>query len=413
MNPWEEFLRQARSFREVQRDKGVVKASRKTIGFLIEGDKTNAKVRALYDPLNRQELKEYCAERGAVWRYLNGCHIRIRREDVPEGVPEEFWPMDEGYSVDPSLVFEIPDGYIASKRGVGFTPEHNAILESTGNDWTQLRLAAYRKGLFRGVMNRRIPIINGTSNQRHPTVFHLLYSGTSFFDWIAEYLPKLQAYEQYISKRNKEPSILIKADPPNWMVESLQLATKGRPNIVEMDADLMPSETLILSTQNHHSVNNNFNPYCRKKYSWLGEAMIDDIDPSKEPDKIYISRQDADRRRVKNHDELSSELEKRGFEVVTLSDKPFRDQVKLVSGAETILGLHGAGLVHMLWATNPTIIEIIPETYLWPTFFCLSQIMGFQYDAILARTYRENGRPRDHDVVVDIEKLLTVIDKHH
>jgi capsular polysaccharide biosynthesis protein len=52
---------------------------------------------------------------------------------------------------------------------------------------------------------------------------------------------------------------------------------------------------------------------------------------------------------VINEDELLPVLEKFGFKVYYFESMTFREQVTLVSGAEIILGMHGAGMTNMIF----------------------------------------------------------------
>ncbi len=79
------------------------------------------------------------------------------------------------------------------------------------------------------------------------------------------------------------------------------------------------------------------------------------------PKRIYISRNDARLRRVRNEERIVSILKERGFERVTLRGLPMARQVQHFRQAEAIVGAHGAGLAHTAWCMPGTkVIEFFP-----------------------------------------------------
>ncbi len=79
------------------------------------------------------------------------------------------------------------------------------------------------------------------------------------------------------------------------------------------------------------------------------------------PKRIYISRNDARLRRVRNEDRLMSILGSLGFERVTLKGMPMAAQVQVFRQAEAIVAAHGAGLAHTAWCKPGTkVIEFFP-----------------------------------------------------
>jgi capsular polysaccharide biosynthesis protein len=69
------------------------------------------------------------------------------------------------------------------------------------------------------------------------------------------------------------------------------------------------------------------------------------------PERVYVSRRDARRRRVVNEeDELWPWLRRKGFERVELAGLSVPDQIALFTNAKIIVGAHGAGLSHMVFS---------------------------------------------------------------
>lgn len=79
------------------------------------------------------------------------------------------------------------------------------------------------------------------------------------------------------------------------------------------------------------------------------------------PPRIYISRRDAKRRVLINEEEVEAAIASRGFISYQFADIPLWHQIALVHSAQVVLGPHGAGLAHLLFARpGIRVIEIIP-----------------------------------------------------
>lgn len=75
--------------------------------------------------------------------------------------------------------------------------------------------------------------------------------------------------------------------------------------------------------------------------------------------RLYISRDDATTRRIRNEPDIMARLEKFGFERLVLSDMPVEDLVSAFANAEIVLSPHGSGLTNILFAPPGTpVIEI-------------------------------------------------------
>ena len=115
------------------------------------------------------------------------------------------------------------------------------------------------------------------------------------------------------------------------------------------------------------------------------------------PKRIYISREDATRRRVHNFDEVHELLQSFGFAEYKLSDHSVREQVALFANADVIVSPHGAGLTNIIFSTSASIIELFGETKK-STYYRLAEFMGHEYQPLPNSEYK-------NDLIVDIREL--------
>lgn len=391
---------------KIRRQEGTLSAGRKAMEWLLRQQRYALRGQ-VYSPLDLEGLRALCSQHGRYWQYEMGCEIRSTDKAVPTNQPETFRRRTKTYTVSPSYVYEVPNGRLVDVSALG------KALAVTEND--EVILESLRKpSKFHTVLSSRSfpgrPLLSRGSSSDRTCIFPLIGADSSFFIWIHEFLPKLLAWESYRQRTGTTPDVVVEPDPPRWVPESLELVGVPATNIVELDADRLYADTLVLATHRRHNVSTDYNPQPPRQFEWLAREMTEGIAPEESGDRVYISRRDADRRRVVNEDEVVDALEARGFRTCTLAEKPFEEQVRILSRAETIVAPHGGGLVHMLWAEDPTVIEILPESYLRPTYYLLAHVLDYEYELVIGETPNRSSQPREDDVYVDVDELCARCD---
>jgi capsular polysaccharide biosynthesis protein len=127
--------------------------------------------------------------------------------------------------------------------------------------------------------------------------------------------------------------------------------------------------------------------------------------------RIYISRKFARFRRVINEDELVPILEKFGFKVCYFESMNFQEQVKLVSGAEIILGMHGAGMTNMIFMPEGRqVVEfIIGGKGHNNCYYSMANSMGHKYSYLV--TSSESPDQLNTNVKVDPIQLKNLLER--
>lgn len=133
-----------------------------------------------------------------------------------------------------------------------------------------------------------------------------------------------------------------------------------------------------------------------------GSSRQPSMTPS--PELIYISRRDA-KRMPSNEFEVERLVERRGFEIVTLSSMTLDQQIALFRSSALVVGTHGAGLSNLAWI-NAAHMGLIEIRYLEQPdcFEILAQKKQLRYSKI-----ESSSRA---DWKVDLTALDTAIDAH-
>lgn len=326
---------------------------------------------------------------------------RLRREF--KSYPKKFDPR-------PGTVYEIEDCDLIGPYAIGLYKGKNLISETSG----------FRIGnMFVG---SRGEIITHNSkswfkirpDKSNKSVFPLICPDPSYYHWMMEYLPKLRLLELYQKETGKEPSLLIESDPRDFVCDTLKAAGYDSTQYTEWDQQETRVEKLIITTHRPHFFNygtpelSNYNPSI-KDFRWLRDRMRSNI-PDSDTDldsikKVYISREEASRERmVINQNQLNAILEKHGFETYKLETLPFKEQLETFYKADVIVGPHGAGLLNMIFADDPIVIELFPESVIKPQFYFLADMFNFDYTSMVTKSEGNN-------LILDTDELNKLLSK--
>lgn len=121
--------------------------------------------------------------------------------------------------------------------------------------------------------------------------------------------------------------------------------------------------------------------------------------------RLYISRGDADRRRISNESALQSALERLGFVTVQLSRYPIEDQIGLFQNADVVVGPHGMGLTNFVLSQSiGHVVELFNPSSGSDDYAAMARSSGINYDYILGAA--EPGTPGDFSINVDAVATL-------
>jgi capsular polysaccharide biosynthesis protein len=143
----------------------------------------------------------------------------------------------------------------------------------------------------------------------------------------------------------------------------------------------------------------------RRQTSFVRQRLVPEV--AARGRRIYVSRGDRARRRLANEAEITSVLERSGFEVYT----PGRgvDDLRTFAEAAIVVGAHGAGLANLAaCAAGTAVIELLPDGHLYPYFYTLATSIGCSYACIVGQG---GEHPRTDPFWVDAHKFETVFEQ--
>ena len=279
---------------------------------------------------------------------MNLDHFFVPAEAVSRSRPANLAVGDERlFAAERSRTYEdvsavqvakvciLPDGVCLRPAGPLFFPtlvfpQDTLTLRHACKAALRLPIAA-----IRGIRGReRRNYLNGL-------LISDLYLG-GFFHWFCEILPKITALVDAGVDLRERPVLVPECRDAEYVGESL--AAYGLSPHVIRQAEYAAVERLTFVPRLTPS--GNVRPAVMRR---LAERMRAHAAALPGPGRIYVSRGKAAKRRLLNEAEIFTILERHGFQVVCMEELSLVDQVRLAAGSQLIVGLHGAGLTHMLW----------------------------------------------------------------
>jgi len=103
--------------------------------------------------------------------------------------------------------------------------------------------------------------------------------------------------------------------------------------------------------------------------------------------RIYITRRNERARRIYNEQNLISQLQLLGFEILDPGTLDYRDQIKCFINAQIIVAAHGAALSNIVWCNKDVkIIELNSDKDVRWHFAKIALLLNFKYKLILGET---------------------------
>lgn len=125
---------------------------------------------------------------------------------------------------------------------------------------------------------------------------------------------------------------------------------------------------------------------------------------------IYISREKAKKRRIKNQNGLDELLNKYNIQKVFLEDKSFEEQINIFRNSKIIVAPHGAGLTNLSFANVGThVIELLPgfKTNNYLMFSEIAAYRNLNYYCLIDN--KRNKRFFRKDFFVNLNELNEIL----
>jgi len=293
--------------------------------------------------------------------------VYIHLQSSAAAPPSRISPMPELFAA------VLPKARLLHDYGVIISPDHKLLADVS---WEGLELAS--KPIDHPVMYEvRLPPVQYIAG-KVAIVSSLLPD--NYYHWMFDILPRFQI----LQKAGLSPDYYIVNTTTQFQKESLQalgipshqILNPRRGTHMQADELIVPSllgPPFRLTPQ-------------QSACEYLRSSFLQKSGGRKRDRALYISRTDARDRHVINEAEICEEVANYGFEVVSLANMPFLQQVEMFAEARVIVGPHGAGFANAVFCEpGSALIELIPrESRNTPACFArLAGFIGLEYYSIL------------------------------
>jgi len=372
-----------------------------------------------YLSIYRNELQSYCSENGDLWYYSQEETFEIV-PPVTSEPPNEFQQLLGNQSCAPNFVGEAADISMIGPYGICMTTNGRLIIETMGTE-TVLTNRICKTFDENGTLSTILLFIKKLLLFKKEYNYDLAVSliprhgrsvkHVNFAHWMLENLPQIRAIEYYRDTTGEKPLLLVNPNPPTWMKESLERLGYSSDDWKEWDGESATIRNLVIPQLNYlHNIGSQPSPTDKR---WIRERMKESVsEPSdKFSKRIFISRQNAERRRISNFEEVMQALRPLGFESYLLENLTIEEEISLFSQAEMIIGVHGAGLATAIYSECSTLIEIFPEDVIATCYFILANEMGLKYDYLVGESTTEGqtANPKNKDIKINPDRLTNMV----
>lgn len=227
----------------------------------------------------------------------------------------------------------------------------------------------------------------------------------AFFHWMVEIVPRLMGL--YLSNEAAKRPIVMRPIHNRYQYETLDLLQMS-PSFVEEDVITVPGAwfpTHTITTSGSGQISPDV-IVCLNAF-----ADMFRLPKAGGRRRLYISRADARKRKIRNEDELIETLAANGFEVCRLATMSLAEQIAAFRSAEVVVGQHGAGLTLISVCSPGTkVVELYPAKWLAVSpFQSLASLARLDYRMLLcpAEPKGENDY-HNSDISVEPAQVLSL-----
>lgn len=224
----------------------------------------------------------------------------------------------------------------------------------------------------------------------------------NYYHWLIDDMSSLPWLKDELDRIDGLVTLVVAGNLNNEQFEILSRAVSSNVVIRRIDPDTRITGPVYISVPS--AANSEMAYLPPKVIADIVKILIpEEITTNEEldsPPRLYISRRNAEKRRVMNEDELIQNISKFGFKTVHLEDMTVVAQARLFAGAKMIIGQHGAGFSNLIFGDGRCkVLEIHSHLehhhYRW-----LAKSKDIGYSSILV-----NNESYNSDIVVPIDQV--------
>jgi capsular polysaccharide biosynthesis protein len=240
----------------------------------------------------------------------------------------------------------------------------------------------------------------------------------NYFHWFLDALPRVFAAEAYEQRTGIPCFLVVPAALETWQWDSLHYLEVPQERLIQVRSGLAPQGvhfSQLISTFSHrhirHSPTGHFDAFSPDAIRTLSNRLSAGAGSasagSTTSKRLYVSRGNVSKRRVRNEDAVMEILSRHGFVMARLENLSLRDQILLFRGATHVIAPHGGALTNVLHLSpGCQVLEIFQSGHgPRPDFFQLAALRRATYSFCTATSLNAS-----HDIEIPTAELHTFLE---
>ncbi|MCX5679731.1 MAG: glycosyltransferase 61 family protein [Candidatus Omnitrophica bacterium] len=300
------------------------------------------------------------------------------------------------------VVTSIPHGRLwVTDFDVAVISDDDLLIGDVSFQWGKGVIPPQNNGIFKRRYLDRPRLL-------HKTVFTMLTGGGGnrfYYHWLYDVLPRLHLLKKS-GLYDKVDLFLVPRHDLKFQRDTLEMLGITSDKVIDSSAyKHIQADLLIVSSHP--------NPWPPATPRWVYDYLRDSFiskallkTKTGSHDYIYISRLDATNRKIINEDSIIDLMKEYGFEIFSLGNMSFADQVALFSSAKVVAGGHGAGLCNIVFCTKGArVVEFFSEGYVNNVFYDMCQSLELEYHYMVCKSH---SRPASDNLAEGVKEDITV-----
>jgi capsular polysaccharide biosynthesis protein len=287
-----------------------------------------------------------------------------------DGEVHDRFREEQSAMTDPVFLACIPDARVWGDPNVAVITPDDAVLAELSNVFGR---PADKHPVFQRRRLGPVRTLNGTSLLLAAT------EGRRYFHWMMDVLPRVETARQHYALSEFD-HIITNPITSSFQRETLEAVGIDLNRVVETrSARQLKCAELVA-------------PSLPRGNGQTPEWAIDFLRSAFAPEessgtgrRIYVSRRDAERRRVRNEREVTTILRQYGFETFEPVQHTVSEQAARMAGTTHVIAPHGGGLTNVTFCRpNVRVWEVFPSANVKTHFWQIANILGSKYSYTLA-----------------------------
>ncbi|MDD3150422.1 MAG: glycosyltransferase family 61 protein [Candidatus Gastranaerophilales bacterium] len=330
--------------------------------------------------------------------FVNDSNIKFLTYEPVKDENGDFYikEVENNKKLGTEFVSIIPQGRVYGEEAVVITPD-DKVLAGASSD---VRFPSIKYNpVFHKIKLPKVQKIEGNA------VVLSMPISYNYYHWLVETLTRMDLAQKTGLSIDK---YIVKNSTP-IQKECLKLLGLKDDMIIENGLNTHIKADKVIASSYFAPVTKRACEFLREKF--LKFATIS----SNYSEKIYLSREDAEYRKIVNEKEVFKYLELLGYKKIILTGKSFQEQISIFANAKYVVSAHGAGLVNTIFSPeNTQIVEFLSADYFPTNFQIISHHLGFKHYTIHEErsetTFKDRLSNFKKNMQVDMEKLKYLIE---